>query len=64
MPDDPTEILTEYERRFGDLPSSRSMSDDALANLFDLCKNALERGSKLTAQELGLSPDVPSGAVS
>ena len=57
--DDVTRILTEYEERFGPLPDSRLMSEEACENLIELCDMANKRGSILTDEELGLATDVP-----
>lgn len=57
--DDVTRILTEYEERFGPLPDSRLMSQEACKNLIELCYMANKRGSMLTDKEVGLATDVP-----
>lgn len=54
-----TKILTEYEERFGPLPDSRLMSEEACANMVELCAMANKRGSELTVEEIGLAEDVP-----
>jgi hypothetical protein len=54
-----TKILIEYEERFGPLPDSRLMSEEAAANMIDLCEMANKRGSILTDEETGLATDVP-----
>lgn len=54
-----TSTLTDYEAEFGPLPDSRLMSEDACANLVELCARALKRGSALTDIEVGLAQDVP-----
>lgn len=59
--DDITRTLTAYEEAFGSLPDSRLMSDEANADIVELCKMAIKRGSKLTADEVGLAEDVPDG---
>ena len=64
MIDDETRTLMEYQKKFGDLPASRRMSEDALVNLTELCRDALDRGKKLTQRELGLSGETPSDAMS
>ena len=64
MIDDETRTLMEYQEKFGDLPASRRMSEDVLANLTELCRDALCRGKKLTRRELGLSGETPSDAMS
>lgn len=57
--DEVTRILTEYEVRFGPLPDSRLMSEEACANMVELCEMANKRGSALTDQETGVADDVP-----
>lgn len=64
MIDDETRILMEYQEKFGDIPASRRMSEDALNNLVDLCQMAIDRNKRLTRTELGLSGDVPADALS
>lgn len=59
MMDEITRILMEYEERFGPLPDSRLMSEDAASNLVELCAIANKRGFALTDKETGLAEDVP-----
>lgn len=54
-----TKTLMEYQERFGPLPDSRLMSEEAVANMVDLCAMANRRGSILTDEETGLATDVP-----
>jgi|TARA_S200002703_G_C3779950_1_gene240275 hypothetical protein len=61
MMDTITKILTEYEERFGPLPDSRLMSEDAVANMVELCAMANRRGFALTVEETGLAQDTPEG---
>lgn len=59
MMDEVTRILVEYEERFGPLPDSRLMSEEACANMVELCEMANQRGSILTDEETGIADDVP-----
>jgi len=64
MVDDETKVLMEYQSKFGDLPDSRRMSDDALRDIVELCQMAIDRGSRLTRNDLKLSGEVPIDALS
>lgn len=57
--DEITRTLVEYEERFGPLPDSRLMSEEACANMVELCEMANKRGSELTVEEIGIAEDVP-----
>ena len=64
MIDDDTKALMDYQEKFGDLPDSRRMSSEAAGNIADLCRMAISRGSRLTKNDLDLSGEVPSDALS
>lgn len=57
------EVLLAYAQRFGELPDSRLMSSEAVRNFKELALKALDRGEKLTDEELGLSSVPPEVTV-